>query len=211
MTDNEIARLNEVAATLRKTYDEGGVNALRRLFIHNWSEKREYKNGEFMQIGIPCMDVDIWHDGDLISSIDDRAYIKLDAELTDAVVRASYDVPSNIDRYPFLFVEPGIISAKDMEVIYTTWDWFACNTSEELTAENYTRWMRDEGLLDRDFFELRLDNPEFEHFLKSSGFNDRFEDFLDKEIELMNVQIFERLLPAIEQIADAIRFYWEDY
>lgn len=209
MIDYEIARLNDVAETLKKTFETGGVIALNRLLIHNWATTNEYNNGETMQVGISCMDVDVWDDGDMISAINDRAFIKLDAELTDAVIHASHGIPSDIKRYPYLFVEPNTISEKDMEVLCTTWDWFIDFTTVDVTAENYTKWMREEGLMDRDFFELRMDYPDFEHFLEYTGFNDRFEDFLNKEIKDLNASIYAILLPAIRQVADAIRYYWE--
>lgn len=211
MTDNEIARLNEVAETLKKTFEEGGVIALNRLFIHNWSNVMEYNNGKPASICIEDMDVAVWNDGLMFSAIEECVNIKLDEELTNAIMHASFDIPSNIDKYPRLFVEPNTISEKDMEVLCTTWDWFINCTTVDITAENYIKWMREEGLMDRDFFDLGMDYPEFEHFLEYTGFTDRFEDFLNKEIKDLNASIYAILLPAIRQVADAIRIYWEDY
>ena len=208
MTDNEIARMNEVAETLRKTYDEGGIIALRHLLIYNWSNVMEYSNNDVAAVCIDTMDVAVWDDGPMYSAIEECVTITLDAELTDAIIRASADIPQSITRYPLMFVEPGTVSKEDMETLCTTWGWFlGCNPGD-ITAEQYIQWMRENGLMDRSFFELRMDCPEFEPYLEDFGFTDRFEDFLKDEIEHINAKTYARLLPGIRQIADAIRYYW---
>lgn len=210
MTDNETARLNEVAETLRKTYDEGGIITLRRLLISRWSNVMEYNKDEVVSVCIENMDVAVWDDGKMYSAIEECTHITLDAKLTEAIIRASAGIPQSIERYPHLFVEPGTVSKEDMETLCTTWDWFLGCHPGDITAEQYIQWMHGDGLMDRDFFELRMECPTFEHFLEDFGFADRFEDFLKDEIEHINAKIYARLLPAIEQIADAIRYYWED-
>lgn len=210
MTDNEIARMKEVAETLRKTYDEGGIIALRHLLIYNWSNVMEYTNNDVAAVCIENMDVAVWDDGLMYSAIEECVTITLDAELTDAIIGASADIPQSTTRYPLMFVEPGTVSKEDMETLCTTWDWFLGCHPGDITAEQYIQWMRGDGLMDRDFFELRMDCPEFEPYLEDFGFTARFEEFLKDEIEHINAKIYARLLPGIRQIADAIRFYWED-